>query len=113
MNAWLKRWQEFVGWMPLLLVIAVIAWVLLGAVSDRDDLIRWLIELPVKVLYALGASGVTYLVWRRWSYRMNDTELRAYWDGIMRGDAGPLIVYLTNAALYVAVFCAVLVYFAR
>ena len=113
MNAWLKRHQEFFGWMPLLLIVAVMAWVLLGAVSDRDDLIRWLIELPVKVLYALGASGVAYLVWRRWSYRMSDDELHAYWSGLMRGDAGPLIVYLTNAGFYCAIFTGVLIYFSR
>ncbi len=113
MNAWLKRHQEFFGWMPLLLIVAVGAWVLLGAVSDRDDLIRWLLELPVKSLYAAAASGVAYLVWRRWSYRMNDDELRAYWAGLLAGAPGPMVIYLVNAAFYLCVFAALLVYFAR
>jgi len=113
MNAWLKRHQEFFGWMPLLLVVAVLAWAMLGAVSGRDDLIRWLIELPVKSLYAAGASGVAYLVWHRWSYRMSDDELRAYWAGLLAGMPGPAIVYLTNAAFYLTVFVASLIYFAR
>lgn len=109
----LERYQEFYGWMPLLLLLAVSAWVVLGAVSDRDDLIRWLLELPVKTLYAAACSGVAYLVWRRWSYRMNEEELRAYWAGLLAGAPGPAIIYLVNAGFYLCVFCALLYYFSR
>lgn len=113
MNAWLKRWQEFAGWMPLLLVVAVFAWILLGAVSDRDDLIRWLIELPVRALYLVAASGVSYLVWRRWSYRMTDAQQARYWDGLLAGEPGPTVVYLVNAGFYLCVFVASLWYLSR
>lgn len=113
MNAWLKRWQEFSGWMPLVAFVAMLAWVALGGVSSRDDLVHTLIELPVKVLYAIGASGVTYLVWRRWSFRMDDEQQRVYWAGLLAGEAGPLIVYLTNTAFFACTFIAVLFFFSR
>lgn len=113
MKAWLTRHQEFFGWMPLLMLIAVAAWILLGGVSDRDDLIRWLLELPVKSLYAAAASGIAYIVWRRWSYRMNDDELRAYWAALLAGESGAIIIYLTNAGFYACTFVALLLYFSR
>lgn len=113
MKKWFERHQEFFGWMPLLLVLTITAWVLLGAVSDRNDLIRTLIELPVKTLYAAAASGIAYIVWRRWSYRMNEDELRAYWVGLLAGAPGPLVIYLTNAGFYLCVFTAALYYFSR
>lgn len=111
MKDWLKRWQEFAGWMPLLLVLAVLAWVLLGGVSDRDDLIRWLIELPVKTLYAAAVSGVAYLVWRRWSFRMDDEQMSRYLNGLLAGEPGPTTIYLTNAGFYLCVFVTLLYYF--
>lgn len=110
---WLKRWQEFTGWLPLLLLIAVLAWVVLGAVSDRDDLIRWLIELPVRTLYVVAASGVSYLVWRRWSFRMDDEQLREYWTGLLAGDLGSIVVFLVNAGFYLCVFIASLWFLSR
>ena len=111
MKAWFARWQEFYGWMPILLVLSLVAWIALGAVGDRDDLIRWLLELPVKTLYAAAISGITYLVWRRWSYRMCDEQLKTYWDGLLAGHRGPVIVFLTNAAFYLCVFCSLLYFF--
>jgi len=99
--------------MPLLLILAVVAWVALGAVSDRDDLIRWLLELPVKALYAAAVSGVTYLVWRRWSFRMDDKQYATYLLGLMAGQPGPVIVYLTNAGFYLCTFALLLWYFSR
>lgn len=112
MTAWLKRWQEFVGWAPLLLAMALTAWILLGAIQDRDDWVRWLIELPVKSIYAAAVSGVTYLVWRRWSFRMTDEQQARYQSDLLDGKPGAVTVYLTNAGFYLCTFCALLYYFA-
>ena len=108
MKNWLARFQEFVGWAPLAFVLAVVAWGFLGGIADRDDLIRRLLQLPVASIYALLASGVAYLVWRRWSYRLGDEQLKAYWEGVMAGNRGPLIVYAVNAGFYLCAFLAVL-----
>lgn len=107
------RYQDFFGWMPLMLVLSILAWVVLGAVSDRDDLVRWLIELPVKTLYATAASGVSYLVWRRWSYRMSDDELRSYWGKLLSGEPGAMAVHITNTVFYLCTFVSLLYYFSH
>ncbi len=113
MRDWLVRWQEFAGWMPAMLAVALTAWVVLGGVSDRDDLMRWLIELPVKTLYAAAVSGIAYLVWRRWSYRMSTDEQAAYWRALLAGEPGAVVIYLGNLGFYLCVFAALLVYFSR
>ncbi len=113
MNKLLKRYQEFSGWMPVLLVVAVVAWVVLGGVSDRDDLIRWLLELPVKALYAAAISGTAYLVWRRWSFRMTDEQQKTYIDGLLQGQRGPVLVYLTNTGFYLCALLALLYFYSR
>lgn len=107
-KTWLVRFQEFAGWAPLAGLVVIAAWVALGGIADRDDLIRRLLELPVAATYALLASGIAYLVWRRWSYRMCDDELAVYWNDVLQGRRGAVIVFLTNAVFYLCVFMSTL-----
>ena len=44
MKAWFRRWQEYVIALPIMVLIALTAWVFLGGVNDRDDLIRWQLD---------------------------------------------------------------------
>lgn len=108
MKNWLLRHQDFLGWAPMAFALSIVSWVVFGGIADRDDLIRRLLQLPVASVYALLASGVAYQVWRRWSYRMNDEQLTRYWDGALRGDRGPLVIYAINAGFYLCAFLAVL-----
>lgn len=100
MKAWLKRWQEFTGWLPLLAVLAVVGWIVLGASAGRDDLVRWLLELPILTGYALAAAGLAYLSWRRWSYRLTDAEKADLWRRMLAGERGAIVVFVTNATFY-------------
>lgn len=102
MVSWLRRWQEFTGWLPLLAVLAVVGWVVLGASAGRDDLIRWLLELPILTGYALAASGLAYLTWRRWSYRLSEDEKRALWERLLAGERGAIWIHAINAGFYLA-----------
>jgi hypothetical protein len=94
------RWQEFMVAMPIVFVVALVIWIVLGSLSAENDNIQWLIELPIKCVYALAALGLTYLGWRRWSMRISGKRLEDYWDRMMAGERGPLIVFGINAGFY-------------
>lgn len=107
--AWLRRWQELIGWGPLAAIVAVVAWMLLSQVPGfavGKDTIPRFAELPVGILRLLLASGAAYLVWRRWRIKLTPEQQDAYWAALMAGDRGALAVHLVNAGFYLCVFLA-------
>jgi len=55
-GAFLSRWQEFIVWLPGLVVLTLIGFVVLGAFTSLGgDAIAWLAELPVLCAYAAAA----------------------------------------------------------
>ncbi len=108
--SWLRRFQEFMGWLPLIAALAVLGWVVLGTAAARDDLVRWLLELPILTAHALAASGLAYLAWRRWSMRLDDAGKADLWRRLMAGERGALTVFAINAAMY-ALFLVVFAWF--
>ena len=112
MKDWLRRWQEFTGWLPLLAVLAVVGWIVLGASAGRADLVRWLLELPIVTGYALAAAGLAYLTWRRWSYRLDDAGKAELWRRLLAGERGAITVYVVNAAFYLALVVVYALFFA-
>lgn len=113
MMAFLKRWQEFTGWTPLIVVLAVVGWIVLGGLDPRlgPDRVGLLLDLPIITAYALVASGVAYLFWRRWSNRLSDEQKARLWDGLMKGQTGAIVVYCVNAAFYLTVTVLVFRFF--
>jgi hypothetical protein len=101
---WLKRYQEFVGWTPLIVLGALAAWIVFGALDPRlgPDRLGLLLDLPILAAYAFAASGIAYLAWRRWSKRLTEEQLARYWDGLLRGDRGPMLVFAVNALFYLS-----------
>jgi hypothetical protein len=113
-GAWLRRWQEFVGWAPVTALVALATVVFLGAIPGLllpPDVLADLAHLPVRAAYAITASGLAYLGWRRWSMRLNDQQLTDFWTALMAGHRGALVVFLTNAAFYLCTFVSLLVFF--
>lgn len=112
---YLKRWQEFVGWMPLVAVLAIAAWLFLGALDPLAvvDVMAQLVDIPIRAAQALCAIGLSYLVWRRWSYRMREDELQLYWSRLLAGDRGSIIIFVVNAGFYLCAFLALLFFFSR
>jgi hypothetical protein len=113
-GAWLSRWQEFVGWAPVTALVALGTVVFLGAIPGLllpPDVLADLAHLPVRAAYAITASGLAYLAWRRWSMRLSEEQQTAFWSLLMQGHRGALTVFLTNAAFYLCTFVSLLVFF--
>ena len=110
---WLTRWQEPLLWLPLVGLLILGAWVLLGALDETAvaDSLSLLMNLPIVSAYAFAASGLAYLIWRRWSYRLTVEQLQALWAGLMRGERGPLVIFVVNAGFYICVTLGLLLFF--
>jgi amino acid transporter len=109
----LRRWQEFTGWLPLAVILALSAWLVLGALLPwgAATAVESVIELAVLLAYALAATGVARLAWRRWRQPMSDEARSEYWRGIMAGERGPIIAHAINAAVYLSLCVALLLFF--
>ncbi|AOH36886.1 hypothetical protein BGP89_11405 [Luteimonas sp. JM171] len=109
----LRRWQEFTGWTPLLVLLVLAGYVLLGALYPRldGDRLGLLLELAIVSAYAMAAVGLTYLSWRRWRQQLDPEQQLQLWDGVMRGDRGPMLVYAINAVVWLATLVAWLAFF--
>lgn len=109
----LTRWQEFWGWTPLLAVLAIVGFVVLGALYPRldGDRLGLLLELAIISAHAAAAVGLTYLSWRRWRLQLSDDQQRELWAGVMRGERGPLLVYGVNALVWLATLLAWVAFF--
>lgn len=112
---YLKRWQEFFGWLPLVALLAIASWLVLGALDSLAvvDAMAQLVDVPIRALQALCALGLAYLAWRRWSYRMTADELADYWQRLMAGERGAVVVFTFNAGFYLCISLALLFFFSR
>lgn len=110
---YLKRWQEFLGWLPALALLSLVAYVVLGALlrHSPDAALGALIELPAIAAYAGAAAGFTYLSWRRFRIQRTQEQLDDYWDRLMAGQLGAVVVFIVNALVYLACFALWLHFF--
>ncbi|MBN4937325.1 hypothetical protein JY409_04615 [Stenotrophomonas maltophilia] len=71
-----SRWQEFIVWMPVLVILALIGWVLLGAL-DRTiggDVLAQLLQLPIHAIYLAAACAAAWMFKRTYLYDLNEAE---------------------------------------
>ncbi len=111
MKVWFRRWQEYVIALPLVALIAVVSWGVLGKLGDRDDLIRWLLELPVLCGYALAAAGLTLIVCRRSRRNLSDDEATELWKRVLDAQPGALVAFGANEAKVLIVYALTLAFF--
>lgn len=107
------RWQEFAGWLPVVGVLAIVAWVFLGGI-DRGvgaDTLGLLLELPVLCAYALAALGLGNLARRRFRKKLTEQQKAELWNGVLAGQRGPLFVYLLDTIVWLALTLALLALF--
>ena len=109
----LRRWQEFTGWTPLLVVLVLAGYVLLGGLYPRldGDRLGLLLELAIVSSYAMAAVGLTYLSWRRWRQQLSEAQQAELWERLMLGERGAMLVYAINALVWLAMLLAWLAFF--
>lgn len=114
-KTWIRRWQEPVVWLPLLALLALVAWLVLGALDPDStvDLMARLIELPIIAAYAVAALGLAWLARRRFRHRLTPDQSDAYWVGLMAGRIGPIVVCIVDAVVWIACFALLLYFFSR
>lgn len=84
-----SRWQEFIVWLPVLVTLALLGWILLGAL-DRSigaDVLGQLVQLPIFAAYLATACAGAWLFKRTYLYDLNDSEEQRLHDAARRGDA--------------------------
>ncbi len=85
-----SRWQEFVIWLPLLVVLALVGYVVIGA-FDRTaggDLLGLLLELVVRCVYFACVGAAAWLFKRTYLHDLPDVQEQALHDRASSGDAG-------------------------
>jgi hypothetical protein len=107
------RWQELIGWLPLTIVAVLAAWLVLGALLPwgAETALEAVIDLTIRLAYALAAAGVARLLWRRWRMPLTDRQQRDYWASLMRGERGAIFAHVAHSIVYLALVAMLLVFF--
>jgi hypothetical protein len=122
MNALKKLWlmlksfayqsQEFTLWLPALVALTVIGWIVLGALGRvGPDAIAWLLELPVMCTYAMAALGMSWLIKRLYLNDLGRADEQALQLLAMGGDQGARWVLVKDRLETLACVLAMLVFF--
>ncbi|MDC7806417.1 hypothetical protein PQS31_06210 [Luteimonas sp BLCC-B24] len=84
LRGWVSQWQEFVVWLPVLFVIAIVAYVLLGAVVRIGaDPLAWLAEIPVMCAWAAVACATAWLIKRTYWMDLDDVMERELYERVL------------------------------
>lgn len=110
-KAWFLRWQEMIFWLPGLVIMAFVSWAALGGLSDRNDLIRWQLELPVLCAYAFAAQAFAFFVWRRARRKLSVEEKTALWNRILEGEKGAIHIFWGDIFKWTVAIVGSLVFF--
>lgn len=110
---WLSRWQEYLSWTPLLVLLSLIGWLAFGALDRRlgTDALAFLLELPIRTAYAAAALGIAYLARRRQRRTLTAEEQADLWNRTLNGERGALIIYLTDFIVWALAFTLSLYFF--
>lgn len=97
LRGWLSRWQEFVIWLPLLFVLAVVAYVMLGAVARIGaDPLAWLAEIPVMCAWAAVACATAWLIKRTYLHDIDSAGEKLLFERMLQGDRNARWLYVAD-----------------
>lgn len=86
---WLYQNQEFVAWLPGLVVLAVLGFVVFGALTPlAGDVLAWLAELPVLCAHAAAALGAAWVMKALYMYDLDADQETTLHAAARDGDAG-------------------------
>lgn len=112
-KAYFVRWQEPYLWVPLLVVLAIVGWLVIGAI-DRTagtDMLAQLVDLPIRTAYAVVAIAIAFLARRRFRRRLTDTEQRRLWEAAADGEKGALTIVVMDALVWIITLVVSLLFF--
>jgi len=98
---WLLRWQEHAIFLPIMVAVGLMAWVVLGTLDRTaavDSMADW-IGLPLRTAYAVAAIALTYTVRRRWRRKLNDEEQKIWWDKVLESSPGAIAILIIDAVV--------------
>lgn len=112
-KSYFARWQEPYLWVPALVVLALAAWLVLGALdrTATTDMLSQLVQLPILSAYALAALALTFLARRRQRRKLTDIEQQRLWEAAVAGHKGPLIIYVMDSLVWLTSFVVSLLFF--
>jgi len=87
LRGWISQWQEFVVWLPVLFLLAVAAYVLLGAIARIGaDPLAWLAEIPVVCAWAAVACATAWLIKRTYGDDLDPARELELYTRVLAGD---------------------------
>lgn len=98
-----SRWQEFIVWLPVLIFLALLGWILLGAL-DRTiggDVLAQLLQLPISAAYLATACAAAWLFKRTYLFDLHDDEERQLHEAARAGDRSAWRLLLLDRAEWV------------
>nr|WP_308006583.1 hypothetical protein [Xanthomonas albilineans] len=104
--------QEFTLWLPGLVVLTVLGWIVLGALGRvGPDAIAALLEVPVMCTYAMAALGMSWLIKRLYLYDLDRADECTLQSLALAGDAGARWVLIKDRLETLACITAMLIFF--
>lgn len=96
--------QVFAGWLPLVVVLAVAAYIVFAAlpgVHMAGDSIAWLSELPVHTAFAFAVLAFTWLTRRYYRRKLSEAECRDFWQLLMDGNPAAITVFRWDCIVWI------------
>ena len=99
----LDKTQEFTLWLPGLVILTVLGYVLLGGVSKvGPDAISWLAELPAKCAYSVAILGIAWLILNLYTPDLDRDELKQLYLEALSGNGAAMKLLVIRSVMVVA-----------
>ena len=114
-KSWIVRWQEPAVWLPAIALLALGAWVVLSALDTEAGVgaVPRLVDLPIQTAYAIAVLALAFLARRRQRRKLSKEESAALWARTVAGDRGALVIYITDAVVWLASVALLFSFFSR
>lgn len=108
------NWQEFILWIPGLVILTVVGAFLFGALPGMPsmaDTLAMLAELPAMCAYAAAACAFCWLFMRTNIFLMRRRDLKTMFDEARHGSLSAFLTLAAYLTMWFSVLCAFLWFF--